>query len=102
MQVLKGFAKIKGVKHTIKLKEGAEPISYLERRRSPKETKTDQNSMGKLLELGLLEKSVSHWAANNLFVRKKINWVRVTMDYRALNNVTVTDFYSMEDVRQTV
>lgn len=55
--------------------------------------------MGKLTEMGILEHSISLWAVNKVFVPKKDHGMRVSTDYRSLNNVTVTDAYSMEDVR---
>ena len=100
--VFKGFARIKGVTHKIKLKPGAEPVSCAARRRSPKEEELERTSMSRLVELGVLEQSISPWAANNVFVPKKDHGVRVTTDFRALNNVTVTDAYPMEDVRNTL
>eukprot|EP00171_Calliarthron_tuberculosum_P002219 IDg2219t1 len=100
--IFKGFAKIKGVKHKIKLKPGTEPICCPPRRRSPKEEELERQCMGRLLEIGVLEQAVSPWAANNVFVPKKDSGTRVTTDFRSLNNVTVTDAYPMEDVRDTI
>lgn len=54
------------------------------------------------MELGVVEKSVSKWAENNVSVLKKDNGVRVTTFYRALSNITVSYSYSMEDVRKMV
>eukprot|EP00171_Calliarthron_tuberculosum_P022965 IDg22965t1 len=55
--------------------------------------------MEKLLRMNVLEPSASPWAANNVIVPKKDSGVRVTTDFRALNNLTITDSYPMEDVR---
>lgn len=54
------------------------------------------------MDLGAVERAVSPWASNNVFVPKKDYGVRVTTDYFELNNVTVTESFPMEGVRQTV
>ena len=58
--------------------------------------------MQKLIELGVLEPSTSPWASNNVFVREKDGILRVTADFRALNEATVTDSYPMEDMRHVL
>ena len=58
--------------------------------------------MKKLMELGVLEPSTSPWASNNVFVRKKDCIIRVTADFRALNDAIVPDSYPMEDMRQVL
>ncbi len=101
-EIFKGMGCIAGVKHRIQLKEEAVPVCCPVRRRSPKEEEVEREAMRKLLDLGVLEPSVSPWAANNVFVPKKDGSIRVTSDFRALNNATITDSYPMEDVRETL
>lgn len=100
--IFKGVGRINGVKHEIILKEGARPIRQPLRKRSPKEQDVLREAMQKLIELGVLEPSKSPWASNNVFVRKKDGSIRVTADFRAMNNATVTDSYPMEDMRQVL
>ena len=95
----KGFARIKGVTHKIKLKPGAEPVSCAASRRSPKEEDLERTSMSFLIELGILEQFTSPCAAKNVIVPRKDHGVRVTSDFRAMNNLTVTDAYPIEEVR---
>lgn len=45
-----------------------------------------------------MEPSISPWVATDVFVRKKDSGMRVTIDFRALNNLAVTDAYPMENV----
>lgn len=52
--------------------------------------------------MGVLEPAISPWAANNVFVRKKDGSIRVTSDFRRLNELTVTDSYPMKNVRETL
>lgn len=101
-EIFKGLGKIKGVRHKIELKEGVKPICQPLRRRSPKEESVEREAMQKLLQMEVLEHAVSPWAANNVFVRKKDGGIRVTSDFRALNDATVTDTYPMEDVRNVL
>ena len=100
--IVKGLGCIKGVKHEIQVKEKVKPICEKLRRRSPKEQDIEKVAIEKLLAMGVLEPSVSPWASSNVFVRKKDGSVRVTADFRALNNGTVTDSYPMEDMRQVL
>lgn len=101
-EIFKGLGRVRGVKHEIILKEGAKPICQPLRRRSPGEQDIERVAMEKLIRLGVLEPSTSRWASNNVFVRKKDGSVRVTADFRALNDATVTDSYPMEDMRQVL
>lgn len=101
-EVFKGLGRIKGVKHEIVLKEDAKPLSQPLRKRSPKEQDVEREAMLKLIELGVLEPSKSPWASNNVFVRKKNGSIRVTSDFRALNDATATDSHPMEDMRSVL
>ena len=101
-QIFKGLGRITGVKHEIALKESAKPIGQPLRRRSPKEQDVERGAMLGLIELGVMEPGTSPWASNNAFVRKKDGSIRVTSDFRALNDATVTDSYPMEDMRQVL
>ena len=101
-EIFKGLGRIKGVNHEIVLKENAKPICQPLRRRSPKEQDVEREAMQRLIELGVLEPSTSPWASNNVFFRKKDGSIRVTSDFRALNDATITDSYPMEDMRQVL
>lgn len=100
--IFKGLGKIKGVNHIIALKPGAMPVCEPIRRRSPKEEEVERAAMEKLLKMGVVETEVAPWAANNVFVTKKGGVVRVTSDFRRLNDLTITDSYPMENVRNTL
>ena len=101
-EIFKGLGRINGVKHEIILKDNTKPICQPLRKRSPKEQDIEREAMQKLIELGVLEPSTSPWASNNVFVRKKDGSIRVTSDFRALNDATVTDSYPMEDMRHVL
>ncbi len=79
--IFKGMGRIAGIKHRIKLKDDARPVCCPIRRRAPKEEEIEKTAMEKLLNMGVLEPSVSPWAANNVFVPKKDGSVRVTSEF---------------------
>nr|GEU30860.1 putative reverse transcriptase domain-containing protein [Tanacetum cinerariifolium] len=49
----------------------------------------------KLLDLGFIRLSVSSWGAPNLFVKKKDGSMRLYIDYRELNRVTIRNRYPL-------
>lgn len=100
--IFKGLGRIAGVQHKIALKPDAKPVCDPVRRRSPKEEEVELKAMTKLVNMGVLEPSISPWDANNVFVRKKDGGIRVTSDFRKLNDLTITDSYPMENVRDTL
>jgi hypothetical protein len=51
---------------------------------------------------GIMEPSASPWAAANVFVPKNNGDPRTTTDFPLLNEMTVPDKYTMEDVRTTL
>ncbi len=62
----------------------------------------EKRKVTKLLQRGVLEPTISPWAAANVFVPKKSGGLRTTTDFRLLNSMTVTDTYPMESVRETL
>lgn len=100
--IFKGLGKIVGIQHKIALKPDVRPVCEPLRRRSPREEEVERLAMDKLVKMGVLESAVSPWAAENVFVRKKDGGIRVTSDFRRLNDLTVTDSYRMENVRDTL
>jgi hypothetical protein len=84
------------------LKPDAVPACCPIRRRSPAQEDAERAEISKHLRNGILEPSVSPWAAANVFVPKKKGGLRTTTDFRQLNAMTVSDTYPMEDVRTTL
>jgi Reverse transcriptase (RNA-dependent DNA polymerase) len=86
-----GMPPRRSVELKIELKEGAEPVSKLVYRLAPAEQNELKSQMELLLEKGLIRLSVSPWGAPVLFAPKKDGGLRMCLDYRALNKLTVKD-----------
>ena len=64
-----------------------------------------KGQIDQLLELGIIKASDSPWSSAVVTVRKKDGGVRICVDYRAVNGVTVPDPYQMpfiEDILDTL
>ena len=55
-----------------------------------------------LLDHGLIEKSKSSWSSPIVLVRKPDNSLRVCVDYRKLNSVTIRDSYPLPDINTSL
>jgi hypothetical protein len=73
----------------IQLVEGAQPIAKPAIRLSPAELDELKSQIQLLMSKGLIRPSVSPWGAPVLFAVKKDGGLRLCLDYRALNKVTV-------------
>ena len=74
---------------TIDLIPGTGAISKAPYRMAPKEMEELKSQLEELLDKGYVRPSVSPWGAPVLFVRKKDGSLRLCIDYRELNKVTV-------------
>ena len=68
---------------------GTEPISKAPYRMSPLELKELKVHMEELVSNGFVRPSTSPWGAHVLFVKKKDGSLRLCIDYRELNKVTI-------------
>ena len=62
---------------------------------SPAEETELKRQLDAYLQAGQIEPARSHFGAGLLFARKKDNSLRLCMDYRALNNITLKDTYHL-------
>jgi hypothetical protein len=83
--------------HNFKIRTvaGAKPQVRRHGRLSEREMEEMKKKIKELLAAGHIEPSASPWSAPILFVRKKDGTLRLCIDYRALNAVTIRDEYPL-------
>ncbi|WVZ49820.1 hypothetical protein U9M48_001146 [Paspalum notatum var. saurae] len=86
---LLGLPPDRAVEFAINLVPGTAPIAKAPYRMSGKEYDELKKQLDELLEKGLIRCSVSPWGAPVLFVKKKDGSMRLCIDYRELNAVTL-------------
>ena len=74
------------------------PISKAPYRMAPIEFKELKIQLQELLNKGFIRPSVSPWGAPVLFVKKKDGSMRLCIDYRELNKVTVRNKYPLPQI----
>jgi len=79
----------------IDLVEGATPQSKAPYRMAPAELAELKKQLQELMDTGFIRPSVSPWGAPVLFVKKKDGSLRMCIDYRMLNKVTVRNRYPL-------
>ena len=92
---LLGLPPPREVEFMIELKPGTEPISKAPYRMAPVELKELKEQLQDLLDKGFIRPSVSPWGAPVLFVKKKDGTMRLCIDYRELNQVTIKNKYPL-------
>ena len=74
---------------------GTDPISISPYRMPPLKSKELKTQLDELLGKGFIRSSMSPWGAPVLFVKKKDDTLRLRIDYRKLNRVTVKNKYPL-------
>ncbi|KAL0561203.1 hypothetical protein IC582_001624 [Cucumis melo] len=92
---LPGLPPHREVEFAIELEPGTVPISRAPYRMAPAELKELKVQLQELLNKGFIRPSVSPWGAPVLFVKKKDGSMRLFIDYRELNKVTVKNRYPL-------
>ena len=92
---LPGLPPDRETEFTIEVVPGVAPISIPPYRMAPPELQELKKQLQELLEKGYIRPSVSPWGAPVLFVKKKDGTLRLCIDYRKLNQVTVKNKYPL-------
>ncbi|KAA0063859.1 gag protease polyprotein [Cucumis melo var. makuwa] len=92
---LPGLPPHREVEFAIELEPGTVPISRAPYRMAPAELKELKVQLQELLDKGFIRPSVSPWGAPILFIKKKDGSMRLCIDYRELNKVTVKNRYPL-------
>ena len=79
----------------IELHPGTLPISMTSHRMAPVELQELRVQLKELLEKGFIRPSTSPWGAPVLFAKKKDKTLRLCIDYRQLNRVTIKNRYPL-------
>ena len=86
---ISGLPPDREVEFTIDLIPDTEPISIPPYRMAPAELRELKAQLEELLSKGFIRPSISPWGAPVLFVKKKNGSLRLCIDYRQLNRVTI-------------
>ena len=83
------------VEFGIDLVPGTTPISKAPYRLSLVELRELKQQLQELTESGFIRPSTSPWGASVLFIKKKDGSLRMCIDYRLLNSVTIKNKYPL-------
>ena len=90
---LPGMPPDRDIDFCIDLEPGTRPISIPPYRMAPAELRELKEQLQDLLSKGFIRPSISPWGAPVLFVKKKDGTMRMCIDYRQLNKVTIRNKY---------
>ena len=83
------------IEFVIDLVPGTAPIAKRPYRMAASELAELKKQLEKLQRIGFIRPSSSPWGAPVLFVKKKDGSMRLCVDYRALNEVTIKNKYPL-------
>ena len=92
---LPGLPPHRDVDFGIELHPGTSPISMTPHRMAPVELQELRVQLQALLDKGFIRPSTSPWGAPVLFAKKKHKTLRLCIDYRQLNRVTIKNRYPL-------
>ena len=92
---LPGLPPDREIEFAIELAPGTAPVSKAPYRLAPVEMKELATQLQDLLDKGMIRPSTSPWGAPVLFVKKKDGSMRLCIDYRELNKLTIKNKYPL-------
>lgn len=93
-----GIGVVSSATHTISLVEGSLPIQAKPYRLSWEEDKYLAGELQEMLNNGLIRPSAGVWCSPIFFVKKKTGDLRLVVDYRKLNKVTIKDHFPLPHI----
>jgi hypothetical protein len=90
---LLGMPPDQDVEFTIELQLDTAPISRCPYKMIPKELAELKVQLNELMDKGFIHLSSSTWGCPTLFVKKKDQFLRLCVDYRPLNAITIKNKY---------
>jgi hypothetical protein len=90
-----GLPPRRDIDFSIELTPGAVPVSRTPYRMSTPELVELKLQLKEMMDKGYIQPSVSPWGAPVLFVKKKDGTLRLCIDYRKLNKVTIKNKYPL-------
>jgi hypothetical protein len=95
LEDLPGLPLERDVEFVIELKPGTAPVSRRSYRMPPNELAELKTQLQDLLERGFIRPSLSPWGCLAIFVKRKDQTLRMCVDYRPLNEVTIKNKYPL-------
>ncbi|KAG8498362.1 hypothetical protein CXB51_006995 [Gossypium anomalum] len=92
---LPGLPPVREVEFGIELVPGTTPILIAPYRMAPTELKELKTQLQELMDRGFARPSFSPWGAPVLFVKKKDGTMKMCIDYRQLNKMTIKNKYPL-------
>jgi hypothetical protein len=92
---LPGMPPDRDIEFAIELQPGTAPISKRPYRMPPAELAELKKQLQELLDKGFIRPSTSPWGCPALFVKKKDESLRLCVDYRPLNAITIKNKYPL-------
>lgn len=87
------------IQHNIPIKPDHKPFRHKLRRINPKLLRSIEKEVNKLFKAGIIVPiKFSDWILNLVLVRKKIGEIRLCIDFRNLNKVSLTDNYPLPNM----
>lgn len=93
-----GLGCVTGVKHSISLMDDSKKVKSRPYRLSWEEENHMKKELDTMLEEGLIRKSDGSWTSPIFFVKKKGGELRMVIDYRRLNLMTVKDAFPLPHI----
>jgi hypothetical protein len=95
---LPGMPPDRDIEFIIELVPGTSPIAQRAYRMNPQELEELKRQLADMLSKGLIRPSASPWGSPVLFVDKRDGTIRLCVDYRKLNEVTIKNKYPLPKI----